>query len=77
MTYEETVWQNEPYPFIPYETHLLPHQNNGNPIFRKVCLDGQFFVAGTETEKSHPGYMDGAISSANFVFEELKLTLNL
>lgn len=72
LTYEETVWRNEPYTFTPYESHLLPHQNNGNPVFRKACLDGHFFVAGSETAKSHPGYMDGAVSSANFVFEELK-----
>ncbi len=72
LTYEETVWRKEPYTFTPYESHLLPHQNNGNPVFRKACLGGQFFVAGSETAESHPGYMDGAISSANFVYEELK-----
>jgi len=72
LTYEETVWRNEPFTFTPYETHLLPHQNNGNPILRQACLGGQFFVAGSETAKNHPGYMDGAISSANFVYEELK-----
>lgn len=72
LTYEETVWRNEPYTFNPYESHLLPHQNNGNPEFRKACFGGQFYVAGSETAKSHPGYMDGAVSSADFVFEELK-----
>ncbi len=75
LTYEETVWRNEPYTFMAYDTHLLPHQNNGHPAFRKACFSGQFFAAGSETAKSHPGYMDGAISSANFVFEELKGSL--
>ena len=75
LTYDETVWRKEPYTFTPYESHLLPHQNNGHPVFRQAILGGQFFVAGAETAKSHPGYMDGAISSANFVYEELKGSL--
>jgi len=45
LTYEETVWRNEEFTFTPYESHLLPHQNNGNPVFRKACFGGQFFVA--------------------------------
>ena len=75
LSYEETVWRNEPFTFAPYPNHVLPHQNNGNPIFRKPYLDGHFFIAGAETAASHPGYMDGAIQSAQFVHQQLKSVL--
>ena len=74
--YEEVVWRNEPFTFTPYYTHILPHQNNGNPIFQHPFLEGNFFVAGTETAKQYPGYMDGAIHSAHYVFERLAASIS-
>lgn len=62
--YEEAVWRNEPYTFTPNEGHVLPHQNNGHPIFRQEFLDGRLIVAGSETAALYPGYMDGAVRSA-------------
>jgi len=72
LTYEETVWRKERFTFIPYNGYLLPHHNNGHPIYRKGYLGGQFFIAGSETANQYPGYMDGAIRSAYFIYNELQ-----
>ncbi|MEZ4887954.1 MAG: FAD-dependent oxidoreductase [Chitinophagales bacterium] len=71
LTYEEAVWRNEPFTFLPYSEHILPHQNNGHPAYRQAYLDGKFFIAGAETAADFPGYMDGAVQSAFFVFEQI------
>lgn len=71
LSYEEAVWRTEKYTFQPYLNSLLPHQNNGNATFRKPFFDGRFIVAGAETAPSFPGYMDGAVQSANLVLEQL------
>ncbi len=71
LNYEEAVWRNEPETFTSYNQHILPHQNNGHPIFRKPYLNGHFFIAGSETSTNHPGYMNGAIHSANFILQQL------
>lgn len=68
LSYEEKVWSQEAFTFVPYDGYILPHQNNGNPLFRKAYLNGRFFVGGSETALHHPGYMDGAVSSANWLF---------
>jgi monoamine oxidase len=64
LRYEDCVWSQEPYTFTPYGGYILPHQNNGNPIFRKSYYKDRFIIAGSETAKSFPGYMDGAVESA-------------
>mgnify|MGYP005989508813 CR=1 FL=1 len=71
LSYEEKVWSQAVYTFVPYDGYILPHQNNGHPVFRKPYLDGRFFVAGSETAQHHPGYMDGAVGSANWVASQL------
>lgn len=71
LSYEEKIWSQEEFTFVPYESYILPHQNNGNPVFQKAYLDGRFFIAGSETATAHPGYMDGAVSSALGVAEAL------
>lgn len=71
LTYEETVWRNEPFTFQPYPQHILPHQNNGHSVYRQAYLDGKFFIAGAETAADFPGYMDGAVQSAEWVFEQI------
>ena len=63
-TYEELVWRKEPFTFSPYESHVLPHQNNGHPIYRSSFFEGKLLIGGAETAQIHPGYMDGAISSS-------------
>lgn len=69
--YYEKVWAKEKCTYTPYPDHVLPHQNNGNPIFRQSLLEGRLFLAGSETASAFPGYMDGAVESARLVKEEL------
>lgn len=63
LAYEEGVWREEAFTFTPYDNHVLPHQNNGHPIFREVYLNGRLLLAGSETAVVYPGYMDGAVRS--------------
>ncbi|UCE70299.1 MAG: FAD-dependent oxidoreductase [Flavobacteriaceae bacterium] len=70
--YHEAVWAREPFTYAPYETHVLPHQNNGHQLYQKPYLDGKLIVAGSETASLYPGYMEGAIRSAEFVYDLLK-----
>ncbi|WP_020566777.1 flavin monoamine oxidase family protein [Neolewinella persica] len=67
LAYEEGVWRQEPYTFVPYASHVLPHQHNGHPIFRDTYLDGRLLLAGSETAVVYPGYMDGAVRSGKRV----------
>ena len=67
LAYEEGVWRNEPFTFTPYDSHVLPHQNNGHPVFREEYLGGKLLLAGSETATLYPGYMDGAVRSARRV----------
>lgn len=70
-SYHEYVWRNDPLTFQDYQQSVLPHQHNGHPIFRKGFFDQRFFIAGAETADLHPGYMDGAVRSAQWVFQKL------
>jgi monoamine oxidase len=76
-SYEETVWRHEPTTFIDYNTNILPHQNNGNAIFRKPYWDGKLLIGGSETADQFPGYMDGAVRSAYFIADSLLNGSNL
>jgi monoamine oxidase len=71
LAYEEGVWRQEPFTFAPYDGHVLPHQHNGHPVFRKAYLDGRLFLAGAETAENYPGYMDGAVGSGRRAAAEL------
>jgi len=51
---------------------IFPHQNNGHPIFEKFHFDNRFFVSGAETARTFPGYMDGAVQSAERVVRDIK-----
>jgi len=70
--YQEAVWSGEGYTYFPYERPVLPHQNNGNEIYRKGFLDNRLFIAGSETAACFPGYMDGAVESAWWVYTQIK-----
>lgn len=67
VNYEEAVWRKEPLTFAEYDTHILPHENNGHPALQKAYFNGRFYLAGAETASSFPGYMDGAVESASRV----------
>ncbi len=61
--YCEEVWRNEHDTFRPYKSHVLPHQNNGHLLYDESYYDGRLILAGTETSKVYPGYMEGAVYS--------------
>ncbi|HKK24052.1 MAG TPA: NAD(P)/FAD-dependent oxidoreductase [Gracilimonas sp.] len=69
LEYHEMVWADETYTYSPYTEHVLPHQHNGHAVFQASYFNNRFFVAGAETSQVSPGYMDGAVYSAQKVFE--------
>ena len=71
LKYDERIWRNEGYTFHPYASHVLPHQNNGHAVFQEAYLGGNFYIAGSETSTLFPGYMDGAVRSAQWVFQKI------
>lgn len=71
LSYDEAVWRKEPFTFHPYNQHILPHQNNGHQLFRQSFLDGKFFIGGSETAADFPGYMDGAVQSAEWISQQI------
>jgi len=77
LAYEEAVWRAEAHTFHPYAAHVLPHQNNGHPAYRESYLNGRLFLAGSETATEYPGYMDGAVRSAAWAFDQLSLKEDL
>lgn len=72
-SYEEKVWSKETYTHLKYNRHILPHQNNGHHLFTKPYLNDKLYIAGSETVSDFPGYMEGAIRSAQAIFEKLKV----
>jgi monoamine oxidase len=70
-SYEETVWAKEPFTYAPYKDQVLPHQNNGHEMYRKPYWNGRLFLAGSETANVFPGYMEGAVRSAEWVYKIL------
>lgn len=71
LDYQECVWSQEAFTYVPYEGYILPHQNNGHNAFRQAFWEGHFFLAGSETAAQYPGYMDGAVRSASWVLSQL------
>ena len=69
--YFEKVWRDERYTYHPYQSNVYPHQNNGHHIYRKGFLNEKLFIAGSETSASFPGYMEGAVTSAQEIFRKL------
>ena len=70
LEYEECIW-NDDYIKHPDMQDIFPHQNNGHPIFEKPLYDGKFFLSGAETARNFPGYMDGAVQSAERVVQDI------
>lgn len=70
--YEEMIWCKDSNTYHPYESDLLPHQNNGHPMFQTPICDGKFHIGGSETASEFPGYMEGAILSAKHIANAIK-----
>lgn len=72
LDYQEAVWRTEPFTYAPYQGHVLPHQNNGHSMYQIPYLDGKLFIAGAETASQFPGYMEGAVRSAQHIFQQIQ-----
>lgn len=75
LSYEELIWQDEPYTTASYDSFLMPQQNNGHPLFQKPTLNNRLYIAGTETSTYASGKMEGAVRSALQVFNQIKSLL--
>lgn len=67
ISYEETLWMDEPFTNLPSSRYIQAHQNNGHSVFQKPFFDGRLFIAGTETSPEFGGYMEGAIRAVERV----------
>jgi len=65
IDYTECVWSEEENTFESTDSELLPHQNNGNPIFRNTFFNERLFISSAESSSQSPGYMDGAVYAGN------------
>jgi monoamine oxidase len=65
LAYHETIWAEQIQTKSSKQIGFMyPHQNNGHQLFRQGYCDNRLFFAGTETANQYPGYMEGAIISA-------------
>jgi monoamine oxidase len=71
LDYSEFIWRNDGLTFREHMTHVFPHQNNGHHVYQKACFDGRLYIAGTETSAQYPGYMEGAVRSAQNIYLRL------
>lgn len=73
INYEEKVWRQDSFTHADYHQHILPHQNNGHALYRNSYFNDSLYIAGSETSEEFPGYMEGAVRSAYFVFNQILL----
>ncbi len=67
VDYRECSWSQEEYTCEVDEMSLYPHQNNGNPIFSQSFFNDRLLISSAEAASEFPGYMDGAVYSANSI----------
>lgn len=65
IDYQECIWSTEKYTYEPSDLLIHPHQNNGNPIFRRPLFTNKIIFSSSESAKLFPGYMDGAVCAGN------------
>lgn len=71
IDYRECIWSEEKDTYQTADISLFPHQNNGNPIYNQSFFEGRMFISSAEAATEFPGYMDGAVSSANSISKKL------
>jgi monoamine oxidase len=71
IDYKECIWSKEKNTFEESDSPLYPHQNNGNPIFNESFFDGRLLISGAESSSESPGYMDGAVYSAEVTAKKI------
>lgn len=77
VSYEETVWQEQPFTYTPYENYVLPHQNNGHIGYQEVHYNHNLYIAGSETASYYGGYMEGAVRSAQKCYEHISKSIGV
>ena len=75
LSYEELVWSDERFTTSSYNDFIMPQKNNGHLLFQKPFLNCTLFIAGTETSTYASGKMEGAVRSAQQVFNQIKSLL--
>jgi monoamine oxidase len=70
VSYTDKIWDDK-YIKSPGDGFLLPHQNNGHPIFHQSFLGNKLYLTGAETSNTYGGYMDGAVRAANLVTQKI------
>ena len=70
-SYHEKVWSDDEFTHIPYDSFVMPHQNNGHSLFQESFHHNRFYISGTETSPEFPGYMDGAVYAAKLMAEKI------
>jgi monoamine oxidase len=71
IDYEECIWSKEENTFEASDIFLYPHQNNGNAIFNTSLFDAKLFISSAESASEFPGYMEGAVYSANVTAKKI------
>ncbi|WKK80293.2 flavin monoamine oxidase family protein [Marivirga arenosa] len=71
LEYKECIWSEELFTYDSSESQLIPHQNNGHPIFRISHFDHKLYISSTEAALQFPGYMDGAVQVANSIAKRI------
>lgn len=71
IEYVECIWSHDPFTYTSSEVQLLPHQNNGNPIFINSYYDERLLISSAEASPQFPGYMDGAVYMGNTIAEKI------
>jgi monoamine oxidase len=71
IDYEECLWSKEKNTFEESDGPLYPHQNNGNPIFNTSFFDDRLLISSAESASVSPGYMDGAVYSAEVTAKKI------
>ncbi len=61
LEYGDALWGEDPFVRVAQQPELMPHQNNGHPIYRQPLYGGRLVVSGSETASMYAGYMDGAV----------------
>lgn len=71
--YVETIWSEEIFTKHKNQENIFvyPHQNNGNLVFSKEYFKNRFYMSGSETSSHYPGYLEGAIFSAEKVVSKI------
>ncbi|MFN3782778.1 MAG: flavin monoamine oxidase family protein [Spirosomataceae bacterium] len=70
LDYYEKIWDHE-FVQVKEPKYLQSHQNNGHPVLQRPQLGNKLYFSGTETSYNHPGYMEGAVVSANRVSNQV------